>query len=56
MRFVLGLLSLLSFAAVLLITLAFISNPPAQPLFFALALAVCFGLAVLFRVLRSRID
>lgn len=55
MRFILGLLSLLSFVGALFIALIFVANPPAQPLFLVLALAVCLGLTVFFRALRSRI-
>lgn len=55
MRAIFGLLSLVSFAAVLLIALALVSNPPDKPLVPALTLAVFAGCAVLFRALRRRI-
>lgn len=54
MRFILGLLSLLAFVAVLIIALIFVIEPPAEPILAVLVLAVFIGLAVFFRALRSR--
>lgn len=55
MRTIFGLFSLLSFVGGLFIALLLVSNPPAQPLYAALALALLFGLTVFFRALRSRV-
>lgn len=55
MRTLLGLLSILSFVAVLLIALLLIASKPDNMIVPILALAVALGLTVFFRALRSRV-
>lgn len=55
MRFVLGMLSLICFAAAAFVVFAVLSNP-ANVLTTVLVLVVLLGLAVVFRALRARLN